>query len=129
VVAHVATTLPENMPPIDHPILANTPSLMQFVKTDLHRDIIRKLNTTDKLGGALAFPPRTPESIRKLAEQALLKMGEDPKFQQVWEREVGLKPFQGVFSGAEVAAAVKLYTDWRPELLEAHLRLGYKPPK
>jgi tripartite-type tricarboxylate transporter receptor subunit TctC len=129
VVAHVATTLPENMPPIDHPILANTPSLMQFVKTDLHRDIIRKLNTTDKLGGALAFPPRTPESIRKLAEQALLKMGEDPKFQQVWEREVGLKPFQGVFSGAEVAAAVKLYTDWRPELLEAYLRLGYKPPK
>ncbi len=129
VVAHVATTLTEKLPPIDDPLLASTPSLMQFVKTDLHRDILLKLDTTDKLGAAMAFPPGTPENIRKLAEQALLKMGKNPKFQQVWEREVGLKPFQGVFSGAEVAAAVALYTDWRPELLKAYQRLGYKPPK
>jgi len=129
VVAHVATTLPDKLPPIDHPLLVNTPSLMQFAKSDLHRDIIRKLNTTDKLGAAMAFPPGTPESIRKLVEQALLKMGKDPIFQKVWENEVGLKPFQGAFSGAEVAAAVELYTDWTPELLKAYLRLGYKPPK
>ena len=129
VVCQVATTLPEKLPPIDHPLCANVPSLMQFAKTDLHRDIIRKLDTTDKLGGAFTFPPGTPENIRKIAEQALLKMAKDPKFQQAWEREVGIRPFQGAFSGAEVTEAIRIYTDWRPELLAAYQRLGYQPPK
>jgi len=129
IVPHVAMTMPENLPPIDHPLVANVPSIMPFAKTDLHRDIIRKLNTTDKLGGALAFPPSTPENIRKIAEQALLKMAKDPKFQKAWERYVGIKPFQGAFSGAEVTSAIRIYTDWRPELLKAYQRLGHQAPK
>ena len=56
-------------------------------------------------------------------------MAEDPKFQKAWEREVGIKPFQGAFTGAEVTEAVRIYTDWRPELLAAYQRLGYQPPK
>jgi len=126
--ALIATTLPEKLPPIDHPAFANTPSLMQFVKTDLHRDIILKLDTTDKLGGAFAFPPGTPDHIRKIAEQALLKMGKDPEFRKLWEVQVGIKPFQGVFSAAEVEESIKIYTDWRPELLKAYQRLGYGAP-
>ncbi len=127
--APVATTLPEFMPPIDHPVFANTVSLMQFAKTDLHRDIIRKLNTTDRLGGAFAFPPGTPDRYRRIVEKALLKMGKDPKFQKAWEREVGIKPYQGAFSAAEVEEAIQIYTDWKPDVLAAYQRLGYQAPK
>jgi len=129
VVAHVSTALPELLPPIDHPVFANTVSLMQFAKTDLHRDIIRKLNTVDRLGGAFAFPPGTPDRIRRIAEKALLNMGKDPKFRKAWEVQVGIKPFQGVFSAREVEDAIKFYTDWKPNVLKAYKRLGYQAPK
>lgn len=129
IVPHVALTSPELLPPWDHPLVANVPSIMQFAKKDIHRDIIRKLNTTDRLGGAVAFPPGTPDKIRRIVEQALLKAGKDPAFQRAWETEVGIRPFQGVFSADEVEEAVKIYTDWRPEVLSAYKRLGYQPPK
>ncbi len=129
IVPHVAMTLPENLPPIDHPLVADVPSIMQFAKTETHRDIIRKINSTDRLGGALALPPGTPDQIRKILEQALLKAGQDPEFQRAWENEVGIRPFQGVFPAADVERAVHLYTDWRPEVLNAYQRLGYQPPK
>ncbi len=110
IVPHIAMTLPENLPPVNHPLLANIPSIMQFAKTDLHRDIIRKLNTTDKLGGAVAFPPGTPDNVRRIAEKALLKMGKDPMFVKAWEKEVGIRPFQGAFSAADVEESVQIYT-------------------
>ncbi len=129
IVALVSTTLPELMPPVDHPIFANTPPLLKFAKTDLHRDIIRKINTTDRLGGAFAFPPGTPDRIRRIVEKALLNMGKDPKFRKAWETQVGIKPFQGVFSAAEVEEAIQIYTDWKPDVLAAYQRLGYQAPK
>ena len=129
VVAHIALTLPEFMPPIDHPVFANTPSLMQFAKTDLHRDIIRKLNTIPRIGYAFAFPPGTPERIRKIGEKALRNMAKDPKFIKAWEIGVGIKPFPGIYSAAQVSEAVKFYSDWRPDVLKAYQRLGYEPPK
>ncbi|NIO12027.1 MAG: hypothetical protein GTO40_30005 [Deltaproteobacteria bacterium] len=127
--APVSTALPELLPPIDHPTFANTVSLMQFAKTDLHRDIIRKINTTDRLGGALVFPPGTPRNLRDIVEQALLRMGKDQGFIDLWEEQVGIKPFPGVFSAAEVEEAVKIYTDWRPDVLKAYRRLGSEAPK
>ncbi len=129
IVAHVSNTLPELLPAVDHPVFASTPSLMQFAKTELHRDIIRKLNTTDRLGGAFAFSPGTPDRIRRIVEQAFLKMGKDPKFQHAWETQVGIKPFQGVFSAAKVEEAIQIYTDWKPDVLKAYRRLGYQAPK
>jgi len=129
VVANVAITLPELLPPIDHPILANTPSLMQFAKTDLHRNIIEKLNKQGTIGYSFAFPPGTPENIRKIGEKALRNMGKDPKFVKAWEREVGINPFPGIHTAAQVREAVEFYTDWKPEVLEAYQRLGYQPPK
>ncbi len=127
--APVSTALPELLPPIDHPVFANTVSIMQFAKTDLHRDIIRKINTTDRLGGALVFPPGTPLRIRNIAEQALLRMGKDQGFIDLWEVQVGIKPFPGVYSAAEVEEAIKIYTDWRPDLLKEYRRLGMQAPK
>jgi hypothetical protein len=129
VVALVSTALPEQLPPIDHPVFANTVSLMQFAKTDLHRDIIRKINTTDRFGGALVFPPGTPHRIRRIAEQALMQMGKDPGFIKLWEVQVGIKPFPGMFSAAEVEEAIKIYTDWKPDVLKAYRRLGMQAPK
>jgi len=117
------------LPPIDHPVVANVPSIMQFAKSDIHRDIIRKINSTDRLGGAVALPPGTPDRFRKILEQALLKVGKDPEFKRVWEAEVGIRPFQGVFDAADVTRAVRLYTDWTPEVLKSYRRLGYQPPK
>ena len=129
IVAHVSNTLPELLPAVDHPVFASTPSLMQFAKTEIHRDIIRKLNTTDKLGGAVAFPPGTPDKIRRIVEQALLKAGKDPNFQRAWETHVGIKPFQGIFSAAKVEEAIQIYTDWNPDVLKTYRRLGYQAPK
>jgi len=129
VVANVALTLPELLPPIDHPILANTPSLMQFAKTDLHRNIIKRLNTEGTIGYSFAFPPGTPENIRKIGEKALRNMGKDPKFVKAWEKNVGINPFPGINTAAQVREAVKFYTDWKPDILKAYKRLGYEPPK
>jgi len=129
VVANVALTAPEDMPPFNHPVFAHTPSLMQFAKTDLHRNIIRKLNTQGTVGYAFAFPPGTPENIRKIGEKALRNMGKDPKFIKAWEIGVGIKPFPGIHTAAQVRKAVEFYTDWTPDILNAYKRLGYEPPK
>jgi tripartite-type tricarboxylate transporter receptor subunit TctC len=129
VVAHVAMTLPKNLPPIDHPVVAKVPSIMQFAKTETHREIIKKINSTDRLGGAFAFPPGTPDRFRKIMEKALLNAAKDPQFRRLWEIEVGIRPFQGAFDTANVEAAVRLYTDWKPEVLKSYKRLGYQPPK
>nr|NIO12026.1 hypothetical protein [Deltaproteobacteria bacterium] len=74
IVPHVAMALPEYLPPTDDPFIANVPSIFQFAKTELHRDIIRKFNTTDRLGGAFALPPGAPDSARRILEQAVLKL-------------------------------------------------------
>jgi hypothetical protein len=74
IVPLVAMTLPELMPPVKHPLFEKIPPLMQFAKNDAQKSIIRKINSTDRLGGALAFPPGTPETIRKTMEEGLLKV-------------------------------------------------------
>ena len=130
VVALVAMTLPEELPPMNHPIFDGVPSIMQFAKTDTQRNIIRKINSTDRLGAAMAFPPGTPESIRKILEEALLKVGKDPAFRKDWE-DVVLEgnSFEQMFSGKEVFEDVKQYTDWRPEILTMYKRLAHEAPK
>lgn len=130
VVALVAMTLPEELPPIKHPIFDGVPSIMQFAKTDAQRNIIRKINSTDRLGGAMAFPPGTPESIRKIFEDALLKIGAEPAFRKDWEAVVlEGNPFEQMFSGKEVSEDVKQYTDWQPEVLSMYKRLAHEAPK
>jgi hypothetical protein len=130
VVALVAMTLPEELPPIKHAIFDGVPSIMQFAKTDVQKNIIRKINSTDRLGAAMAFPPGTPEWIRKILEEALLKVGNDPAFRKDWE-DVVLEgnPFEQMFSGKEVFEDVKQYTDWRPEIISMYKRLAHEAPK
>ena len=130
IVALLAMTLPEELPPVKHPIFDGVPSIMQFAKTDAQKNIIRKINSTDRLGAAMAFPPGTPESIRKIMEEALLKVGKDPAFRKDWE-DVVLEgnPFEQMFSGKEVFEDVKQYTDWRPEILSMYKRLAHEAPK
>jgi tripartite-type tricarboxylate transporter receptor subunit TctC len=130
VVPLLAMTLPEELPPVKHPIFDGVPSIMQFAKTDVQRNIIRKINSTDRLGAAMAFPPGTQESIRKILEEALLKVGKDPAFRKDWE-DVVLEgnPFEQMFSGKEVFEDVKHYTDWRPEIISMYKRLAHEAPK
>ena len=130
VVALVAMTLPEELPPVKHPLFDGVPSIMQFAKTDTQKNIIQKINSTDRLGAAMAFPPGTPESIRKIMEDALLKTGKDPAFRKDWE-DVVLEgsTFEQMFSGKEVLDDVKLYTDWRPEIMSMYKRLAHEAPK
>ena len=52
-------------------IFERLPSIMQIAKTDTQRNIIRKINSTDRFGAAMAFPPGTQEPIRKIMEDAL----------------------------------------------------------
>jgi hypothetical protein len=96
----------------------------------VQRNIIRKINSTDRLGAAMAFPPGTQESIRKILEEALLKVGKDPAFRKDWE-DVVLEgnPFEQMFSGKEVFEDVKHYTDWRPEIISMYKRLAHEAPK
>jgi tripartite-type tricarboxylate transporter receptor subunit TctC len=75
IVALVAMTVPEDLPPVKHPLFEGIPSIMQFAKNEAHRNIIQKINSTGKLGAALAFPPGAPESIRRIMEEALLIVG------------------------------------------------------
>lgn len=126
----LAMTLPEELPPVKHPIFEGVPSLMQFAKTDVQKNIIRKINSTDRLGAAVAFPPGTPESIRKIIEDALQMVGKDPNFRKEWE-DVVLEgnSFEQMFTGKEVSEDVQLYTDWRPEIISMYKRLAYETAK
>jgi len=130
IVALVAMTLPERLPPVKHPLFEGIPSLMQFAKTDAQKSIIRKINSTDRLGGTLAFPPGTPETIRAVMEEALLKVGKDPAFRKDWE-DIVLEghPFEQMFNGKEVVEEVMAYTDWRPEIMSMYKRLAHEAPK
>ena len=103
IVPLLAMTLPEELPPVKHPIFEGVPSIMQFAKTDVQKNIIHKINSTDRLGAAMAFPPGTQEPIRKIIEEALLKVGKDPAFRKDWE-DVVLEgnTFEQMFAGKEV---------------------------
>ena len=130
IIALLAMTLPEELPPVKHPIFEGVPSIMQFARTDAHRNIIQKINSTDRLGAAMAFPPGTPESIRKIMEEALLKVGKDPAFRKDWEDLVlEGSAFEQMFGGKEVFEDVKTYTDWRPEIMSMYKRLAHEAPK
>jgi len=130
VVPLVAMTLPEELPPVKHPIFDGVPSIMQFARSELQRTIIRKINSTDRLGAAMAFPPGTQEPIRAIVEEALLKIGKDPAFRRDWEVVVlEGNPFEQMFSGKEVLEDVKQYTDWRPEIIALYKRLAHEAPK
>ena len=129
VVAHVAMALPESLPPTPDAIFKNTPSLIKFTDKEIHRNLVRKMNATSRLGGSIALPPGTPENIRMAFEKALVQAGKDPAFKKDWEKFVGIKPFAGVADSAEVVEAVNIYTDWNPELMNEFKRLGHTPPK
>ena len=130
VVALLAMTLPEELPPVKHAMFEGVPSIMQFAKTAAQKNIIQKINSTDRLGAAVAFPPGTPESIRKIMEDALLKTGKDPAFRKDWE-DVVLEgnTFEEMFNGKQVLEDVKLYTDWQPEIMSMYKRLAHEAPK
>jgi tripartite-type tricarboxylate transporter receptor subunit TctC len=130
IVALLAMTVPEDLPPIRHPLFEKIPSIMQFAKSEAHRNIVQKINSTGKLGAALAFPPGTPESIRRIMEEALLKVGRDPAFRKDWEDLVlEGSAFERMNNGREVLEDVKLYTDWRPEIMSVYKRLAHEAPK
>jgi tripartite-type tricarboxylate transporter receptor subunit TctC len=130
IVPVLAMTLPEDLPPIKHAIFDGIPSIMQFARTEVHRSIIHKINSTGRLGAALAFPPGTPESIRKIMEDALLRVGKDPAFRKDWQDLVlEGNAFEQMFNGKEVVEAVKVYTDWQPEIMSAYKRLAHEAPK
>jgi tripartite-type tricarboxylate transporter receptor subunit TctC len=126
----LAMTLPEELPPVKHPLFEGIPSIMQFAKTDVQKNIIQKINSTARLGAAMALPPGTQEPIRKIMEEALLKVGKDPAFRKDWE-DVVLEgnAFEQMFTGKEVLVDVKLYTDWHPEIMSVYKRLAHEAPK
>jgi tripartite-type tricarboxylate transporter receptor subunit TctC len=128
IVPLVAMALPEYLPPLDDPLFASVPSVMQFAKKDTHLDMIRKMNTTGLLGSGIALPPGTPENIRSAFEKALLKSDQDPAFRKAWEKAIG-RPYEGVVLHTDLVKGVELYTDWSPEVLETWRRLGHKPPE
>jgi hypothetical protein len=130
IVPLLAMTLPAELPPVKHPMFEGVPSIMQFAKTDVQKNIIQKINSTGRLGAALAFPPGTPEAIRRIMEESLLKVGNDAAFRKDWE-ELVLEghPFEQMFSGKEIFENVKVYTDWRPEILSVYKRLAHEAPK
>ena len=130
IVPLLAMTLPEELPPVKHPIFEGVPSIMQFARTEPQKNIIQKINSTDRLGAAMAFPPGTPESIRKVMEEALLKVGNDPTFRKDWgDLVLEGSTFEQMFSGKEVLEDVKVYTDWRPEIMSMYKRLAHEAPK
>jgi hypothetical protein len=38
-------------------------------------------------------------------------------------------PFEQMYSGKEVLENVKIYTDWRPEIMSMYKRLAHEAPK
>ncbi|MGH7832803.1 MAG: hypothetical protein ACREQK_04110 [Candidatus Binatia bacterium] len=130
IVALLAMTSPAELPPVKHPVFEKTPSIMQFARTDAQKNIIRKINSTGRLSGMLAFPPGTPETNRGIVEEALLKVGKDPAFRKDWE-DLVLEghAFGQMFDGKQIVEEVMAYTDWRPEIMSMYKRLAHQAPK
>lgn len=78
----------------------------------------------------MAFSPGTQEPIRKIMEEAFLRVGKDPAFRKDWE-DVVLEgnAFEQMFTGTEVLEDVKVYTDWRPEIMSMYKRPAHEAPK
>jgi len=128
IVPLVAMTKPDLLPPLDDPLFADVPSLMQFTDDKIYLNIIRKMNSTGLLGAGVALPPGTPANIQMAYEKALHAADEDPDFRKAWEKALG-RDYEGVVSSKEVIEAVQDYTDWPPEVRAAYTRLGHTPPK
>jgi len=125
----IAMTVPEDLPPVDHPLFKEVPSIMKFAKSAVHKNIIEKINSTERLGGAVALPPGTPEAIRKVLEKGLQNVGKDPEFKKEWETLVlEGNAFEKMFTGKEVVQGVSVYTDWRPEIMTVYKRLAHEAP-
>ena len=63
-------------------------------------------------------------------EEALLKVGKDSAFRKDWEDAVlEGNAFEQMFTGKEVFEDVKVYTDWRPEIMSMYERLAYEASK
>ena len=62
--------------------------------------------------------------------EALLKVGTDPVFLTDWE-DVVLEgnAFEQMLTGKEVLVNVKVYTDWRTEIMSMYKRLAHEAPK
>jgi hypothetical protein len=78
----------------------------------------------------MAFPPGTPKSIRRIFEDALLRIGKDAAFRKDWE-DIVLEDqaFEQMFGHKKFSEHVKLYTDWRPEIMSMYKRLAHEAPK
>jgi hypothetical protein len=63
----------------------------------------------------------TQEPIRKIMEGALLMAGKDRAFRRAWEDVIHEgNAFEQMFTGSEVFEDVKVYTDWRPEIMSMY---------
>jgi predicted Zn-dependent protease with MMP-like domain len=96
--------------------------------------MFRKTSSERSIPPTVWAPPwpfrGTPESIRKIIEDALQTVGKDPNFRKEWE-DVVLEgnSFEQMFTGKEVSEDVQLYTDWRPEIISMYKRLAYEAAK
>lgn len=77
----------------------------------------------------MVFPPGTQEPIRKIMEEALLKVGKDPAFRKVWQ-DVVLQgnAFEQMFTRKEVFEDVIVYVVWRLEITSMYKRLAHEAP-
>jgi hypothetical protein len=78
----------------------------------------------------MAFPPGTQEPIRKIIEDEFQRVGKDPAFRKDWE-DVILEgsAFEQMFTCKEVFEDVKVYTDWRPDIMSMYKRLVHQAPQ
>ena len=77
--------------PVDDPRLADVPTLNDYVKPGIERDMLEILLAKDETGRAIIAPPGMPADLVRTYRDSLLQIANDPAFQaEAKERQMPL---------------------------------------
>ena len=90
--------------PIDDPRLAGVPTLNDFVKAGIEKDMLEILLAKDEVGRAIIGPPNMSADLVRIYRESLVKIGHDPEFvAEANQRQMPLI----IWSGDKVEGFVK----------------------
>jgi tripartite-type tricarboxylate transporter receptor subunit TctC len=99
------------------PLMADTPTLMEFAKTDEQKKIVSLIVSTETIGRPLFAPPGTPADRVALLRKALMDVVKDPEFLADAEKaQLEISPLPG----DKLQAMVKNLVATPPDIVEKY---------
>ena len=99
------------------PLMPDTPTLMEFAKTDEQKKIVSLIVATETIGRPLFAPPGTPANRVALLRKALMDVVKDPDFLADAEKaQLEISPLPG----EKLQALVENLVATPPDIVEKY---------